>query len=324
MPRRDVSAPQREQGLPYLSWRIGVCTTPMPRSQTALPYPVRRSKARQAVAHRGRWLPEAPCLLGLGVLMAILGAFALAGCYLSRTIDQATASDVNNRNFTFTNGAVFHSALTNTSTALAFSNNAQNFALCSGTKTATGTNRFGSCTLTVTDSKYDANAGPQINDVIKLDPCDFDSDDNTLTVSNRGITTTSTAATTVTDTGCNTATPATSSQLSKQSCTFANGGVFNSTLNNVSTTLAFPNNDNAQTFTLTSSGVVSGTASGTSSIVTGSCSLSVSKSTYTSSNGPPVGSTISLIPCTFDSSDNTLTVSNLNLKVTSKPCTAVP
>src|SRR5262249_51236037 len=152
-----------------------------------------------------------------------------------RTIDQATASDVNNRNFTFTNGAVFHSALTSTSTALVFSNNAQNFTLCSGANTATGTNRFGSCTLTVTGSTYDANTGPQVNDVIKLDPCDFDSDDKTLTVSNRDITATSTAATTVTDTVCSTATPATPNQLSKQSCTFANGGVFNSTLNNVST-----------------------------------------------------------------------------------------
>ena len=51
--------------------------------------------------------------------------FILAGCYLSRTIDQATASDVNNRSFTFTNGAVFNAALANVSTALAFSNNAQ-------------------------------------------------------------------------------------------------------------------------------------------------------------------------------------------------------
>jgi hypothetical protein len=249
--------------------------------------------------------------------MAILGAFALAGCYLSRTIDQATASDVNNRNFTFTNGAVFHSALTNTSTALAFSNNAQNFALCSGTKTATGTNRFGSCTLTVTDSKYDANAGPQINDVIKLDPCDFDSDDKRLTVSNRDITATSTAATTVTDTGCNTTTPATPSQLSNQSCTFANGGVFDANLSNVSTTLAF--NSTAQNFTLTSSGAtaVSGTASGTSSIVTGSCRLTVTKSTYTFT----LSTTITLLPCTFD--HNTLTVSNRGITVTSGSCTTV-
>src|SRR5713101_7338938 len=105
-------------------------------------------------------LSYASHLLELGALLAILGAFALAGCYISRTIDQATASDVNNRNFTFTSGAVFNSALVNGSTALAFSNNAQTFTLCSGSATATGTNRFGSCTLTVTGSTYSTGAGP--------------------------------------------------------------------------------------------------------------------------------------------------------------------
>jgi len=263
-------------------------------------------------------LPYASRLLELGVLLVILGVFALAGCYISTTINQATASDVNNRNFTFTNGAVFHSVLTNVSTALAFPNNdnAQTFTLCSGSNTATGTNTFGSCTLTVTSSGYTSGNGPQVNDVIKLDPCDFDSDDKTLTVSNRGITVTSTAATTATGTGCNTATPATPSQLSNQSCPFANGGVFNSTLNGVSTTLTF--DSTAQNFTLTSSGNISGTAMGTSSIVGGSCSLTVTQSTYTSGNGPQVGITIPLTPCTFD--NNMLTVSNLNLKVTSGAC----
>src|ERR1700740_1607825 len=103
-------------------------------------------------------------LLGLGALLVILGVCALAGCYISRTIDQATAGDVNNKNFAFTNGAVFHSALNNVSTALVFSNSAQNFALCSGSNKASGTNKFGSCTLTITTSDYTSGAGPQIND----------------------------------------------------------------------------------------------------------------------------------------------------------------
>src|SRR5215831_9671823 len=184
MPRRDVSLLQEEKSLPYASR-----------------------------------------LLELGALLAILGAFALAGCYISRTIDQATASDVNNKNFTFTNGAVFHTALANVSTALAFSNNAQSFALCSGSNKATGTNTFGSCTLTVgsdpTNSNFSSGSGPQPGDVIKLDPCDFDSDNKTLTVSNLGATVTSTVATTTTGTGCNTATPATSSLLSSQRCPFS-------------------------------------------------------------------------------------------------------
>ena len=267
-------------------------------------------------------------LLELGALLAILGAFALAGCYISRTIDQATASDVNNKNFTFTNGAVFHTALANVSTALAFSNNAQSFALCSGSSKATGTNTFGSCTLTVgsdpTNSNFPSGSGPQPGDVIKLDPCDFDSDNHTLTVSNRGVTTTSAVATVITGTGanCSTATPATDSQLSNRSCTFANGGVFDSTLNNVSTTLAFPNSDTAQTFTLTSNGTISGSASGDSSIVTGTCRLTVRKNNY-SSGKPQVGNTITLTPCTFDTGNNSLTITNLGLTVTSDPCTTV-
>jgi hypothetical protein len=261
-------------------------------------------------------LPYTPHLLGLCVVMAILSAFALASCYLSRTIDQAKASDVNNRNFAFTSGEVFHTALKNVSTALAFSNNAQDFTLCSGTATANGTNRFGSCSLTVTDSTYSPGAGPQGGDVIKLDPCDFDSDDKTLTVSHGGITTTSAAATT--GTGCSTTTPVIASQVNNQKFTFADGGVFASALKNVSTTLAFSND--AQNFTLISTGAVSGTASGTSSVVVGSCSLTVTNSTY----NVQINSLITLNPCTYNSSNNTLTVSNLSLTVTSEPGTPGP
>ena len=318
MPCRDVSTPQGEKCLAGLSRRMGVCSTPMPRSLMALPCPARRPGTRQALAHRSKWLPDAPRLLGLCALLTILGAFALAGCYLSRTIDQATASDVNNRNFTFASGEAFHTALKNVSTALAFSNNAQDFTLCSGTATATGTNRFGSCSLTVTDSHYGANDGPQINDVIKLDPCDFDSDDKTLTVSHGGITTTSAVATTTTDTACSTAAPATATNMSNQSCTFANGGVFHSDLTNKSTALAF--DSTAQNFTLTSASVVNGTATGTSSFG-GICSLTVTKG-YPSGTGPQAG-TIRLNPCTFNSSNNTLTVSNGTITATSVSCTLV-
>src|SRR5438445_6788730 len=131
-----------------------------------------------------------PYIFGLGALLTIIGAFILAGCYLSRTIDQATASDVNNQSFTFANGAVFHSALNNVSTTLCFTDNATNFTLSSSGGTANGTNRFGSCILTVVTSTFAAGAGPQGGDVITLDPCDFDSELLTLTVSNRDLTTT--------------------------------------------------------------------------------------------------------------------------------------
>jgi hypothetical protein len=278
MPCRDVSTPPGEQCLPCL-----------PRRTT-------------------------PRLLGLSAMMTIFGVLTVAGCYISRTIDQATASDVNNRNFTFANGAVFHAALANVSAALVFSNNAQNFTLCSGSNTASGTNRFGSCTLTVTDSTYSSGAGPQIGDVIKLDPCDFDSDNTTLTVSNRDITATSAVATTLTGTGCSTATQTTTSAVNNQSFTFANGEVFHTSLINVQTALAFSNN--AQNFTLTSAGTISGTATGTSSVA-GSCILTVTTSTY--SAGPQRNDIITLNPCTYNSSDNTLTVTNLGLTVTSAP-----
>ena len=91
-----------------------------------------------------------PRICGLGALLTMIGAFILTGCYLSRTIDQATASDVNNQSFTFTNGAVFNTALVNVSTTLCFTDNATNFTLSSAGGTATGTNRFDSCILTVT------------------------------------------------------------------------------------------------------------------------------------------------------------------------------
>ncbi len=281
----------------------------------AIPCTVMRSGALQAVAHRIRLLPDAPRMLGLCAMMTMLGVFTLAGCYISRTIDQAKAGDVNNRNFTFTNGAVFHSALTNVSTALAFSNNAQNFALCSGSDTATGTNKFGSCTLTVATSTYSTTAGPQVGDVIQLDPCDFDSDNKTLTVSRGTITATSTVATTTTGTGCSTAAQTTASQVNNRSFTFDNGVVFHTALTNVQTALAF--SSNAQQFTLTSSGAVSGTASGPSSVSGGSCSLTVTSSTY--SVGPQKSDIITLNPCTFNSSDKTLTVTNLGITVISVP-----
>src|SRR2546428_55108 len=187
MPRRDVLTPQGEKGLPSLSRRMGVCTTPMPRSLTALLCPISRSGARQAVAHCGGWLPEALRLLGLGALLAILGALALAGCYISRTIDQATASDVNNRNFTFTSGEGFHSALQNVATGLVFSNNALNFTLSSAgavSVTASGTSSViaGSCSLTVTKRDDTSNTGPRVGTTIRLNPCTYNSSNNTLTV----------------------------------------------------------------------------------------------------------------------------------------------
>src|SRR3989454_12538454 len=116
----------------------------------AHPRTLMRSGVLRAVAYCGRFVPQVPRTFALGVLLTIIGALILKGCYLSRTVDQATASDVNNRSFTFANGAVFHSALANVSTTLCFTDDATNFSLSSAGGPANGTNRFGSCILTVT------------------------------------------------------------------------------------------------------------------------------------------------------------------------------
>ena len=149
----------------------------------------------RAVVYCGRLVPEVSYIFGLGALLTIIGACILAGCYLSRTVDQATASDVNNQRFVFDSGAVFDAILVNISTSLSFTDSATRFELSSSGGTASGTNRFGSCILNVTNSDYPINAGPQRNAVITLNPCTFNNTNKTLTVSNSGFTATSAPAT---------------------------------------------------------------------------------------------------------------------------------
>lgn len=121
-------------------------------------------------------------MLGLVMLIAIAGAAALPGC--SEDIQPAVADDLNNRSFTFANGGVFHSALANMSTALAFTNNSTNFALSAASGTAVGTDSLNPCVLTVTFSTYAPGTGPQANDAMTLNPCDFDRADKTLIIGN--------------------------------------------------------------------------------------------------------------------------------------------
>jgi hypothetical protein len=123
--------------------------------------------------------------------LALAGAVILGGC--SDHTEQATIADVNNEAFTFSSGAVFHPALANSATTLTFTNNATTFTLASAAGMAAGTNTLGSCILAVTTSTYPLGAGPQANDVLTLDPCDFDNTANTLTVSHGGLTATSAA-----------------------------------------------------------------------------------------------------------------------------------
>lgn len=256
-----------------------------------------------------RCAPEIPYIFGVSALLTIIGACMLAGCYLSRTIDQATASDVNNRSFTFTNGAVFHAALVNVSATLCFTDDATNFTLSSAGGTATGTNRFDSCILTVTTSTYPVGSGPQAGEVITLDPCDFDSDRQTLTISNRDLTATSTVAVACSPGSSGNVVPATAENVNNQRFTFSTapgGGVFDTVLTNLPTSLAFT--DNATNFTLTSA---SGEARGTSTVQSGSCTLDIATSTFTVGTNLQENRRIRLNPCNFDNTTRRLTVTNL-------------
>ena len=136
-------------------------------------------------------------MLSLMAVVATVGSLVLLGCPSDNDHDNpATASDLNNRSFTFSSGKAFNSALTNVSTVVSFSNNATNFALQATVqnvvRTATGIYGLDSCLFTVGNSTnptaptggsdFPAGTGPQPNDTIDLSICDFDSTNNSLTV----------------------------------------------------------------------------------------------------------------------------------------------
>ena len=240
-------------------------------------------------------------LLCLGVLYLMGSAALLGGC--TSTSSQPTADDVNNKAFTFADGAVFHAGLARTATILEFTNKANTFILTSQAGSATGTVRFGSCILTVTGSTYTTGAGPQAGEVITLDPCDFDDTNRTLTVAHGGITATSQPALAQVVT-------ATAADLNNRSFLFSNGAVFHTALTNLVTTLRFA--DNATTFTLSSTtNTATNTAKGGHSFGdAGSCILTVTSSDYSVSSGPQVGTVIRLTTCQFNSSTGFLILSD--------------
>ena len=248
-------------------------------------------------------------LLTLGVVLTITGALILSGC--AATDGQATADDVNNKAFTFPNGTVFHPALTG-ATTLEFTDRASTFTLSSAGGTASGSNRFGSCILTVgssiDSSTYATGAGPPANDVITLNPCTFDSTNRTLTVSNGPITATSNPA-------IARLVHATASDLNDKTFLFTSGEIFHAALVNVVVTLQFTNNANS--FTLTSADNTNNTASGTSTLSSGSCTLTVTSTTYTSGTGPQRNEVITLSTCQFNGSTGTLTISNGTISIIS-------
>jgi hypothetical protein len=188
---------------------------------------------------------------GLIVLLSLSSGVMLSGCDGSSA--PATSSDVNNHAFAFASGQVFDSALANSQTILAFSDNGADFVLSSIGGTATGTDTLGPCVLTVTTSNYAVGTGPQVNEVMTLNPCTFDSNTNELTVTDGSLTATSAA-----DAPSSNVNPAAANMVNDQAFIFANGGVFDPALATVQTTLAFSNN--ASDFELSS---VDGAATGT-------------------------------------------------------------
>lgn len=281
----------------------------------ALQRTIMQSGVLRAVAYRTGCVLKIRRIFGLGALLLMIGTCPLPGCYLSRTIDQATADDVNNQSFTFVNGAVFNTALNNVSTTLSFTDNATSFTLSSSAGTATGSNRFDSCILTITTSTYGSGAGPRVGEVITLDPCDFDSENKRLTVSNMDLTVTSMVATPFIPGESGNVNQATATDVNNQRFVFTSGAVFDTNLVNVSTSLSF--SDTATRFELSSTG---GTASGSNRF--SSCILNVTNSDYPINAGPRSNTEIRLNPCTFNDTDKTLTVSNSGFTATSAPATA--
>jgi len=219
-------------------------------------------------------------LLNLGVALTITGALTLSGC--AATDGQATTEDVNNKAFTFSSGTVFHPALTG-ATTLEFIDRANTFTLFSANGTASGNNRFGSCILTVSTSTYAPGTGPQVNDVITLNPCNFDSTNRTLTVSNGPATATSNPA-------IARLVNATANDLNDKTFLFVSGEIFHPALVNIPVTLEFTNNGND--FTLTSADNTDDEANGNNTL--GSCTLTVARSTYRPGTGPQVNDVITL------------------------------
>jgi len=109
---------------------------------------------------------------------------------------------------------------------------------------------------------------------------------------------------------------ATAADVNNEAFTFPSGAVFHPALANSATTLTFTNN--AANFTLSSP---EGTAAGTNTF--GSCMLTVTTSTYPPGAGPQATDVLTMDPCDFDNTANTLTVSHDSLTATSAAGVAV-
>jgi hypothetical protein len=123
-------------------------------------------------------------------LVAVMGALSILGCSDdSTTLVSATANDLTNRSFAFTNGAGPNlAAVLGLPQGQAFTLQFGNFGgtnvgpvtLDSGGSTASGTVTLSSCTFRFDLSSFPAGRGPQSGAQFTIDPCQVDRDNNTL------------------------------------------------------------------------------------------------------------------------------------------------
>jgi hypothetical protein len=123
-------------------------------------------------------------------LVLVLGTLAVVGCgKSSSSAVTATASDLNDRSFTFTNGAGPNIAAVlglpqGQPFTLQFGNfggtNVGPVTLDSGGSIASGTVTLGSCTFRFDRSTFPVGRGPQSGAQFTIDPCQVNRTDNTL------------------------------------------------------------------------------------------------------------------------------------------------
>ena len=139
-----------------------------------------------------------PHVLAPRLCLAVLaGSLVLVGCgggSSDPVIMPAAATTVGAKSFSFASGAVLDARLASQPATLAFNASASQFSIAAPTGRATGSNTFGSCILTVGGSadpnapgggsSFPPGAGPQSNDIIRLNTCEVNTDTNTLNVTN--------------------------------------------------------------------------------------------------------------------------------------------
>jgi hypothetical protein len=133
----------------------------------------------------------------------IVGSLALFGCESDNGGGgrPAETGDLQNRSFTFTDGAVFNNGLAGQAVTLMVggftgASTTAPVRLSSGASTAVGRVTVSSCDFAFTSSTFEPGAGPQAGDGVSTD-CNFDTGANTLQIEANGRSATSQAATDV-------------------------------------------------------------------------------------------------------------------------------